>query len=556
MAAITLRNGLGRNLTPNEVDANFTALNDENAAQQTTLNSRAPLASPAFTGTPTAPTPFEDDDSTRLATTAWVLGQGSDDLPLDNSDTASAGTSAKWARADHVHVGGGSGGTAAQNALTPGSDTVPPTVNAVVSALALKADINYVDGKTDTLTTALNDKFDASDIADQATGEGGTDNTKLMTSLRTKQLVQAVVPLIEGNTTEVLGMSGFGFIVPNALGSANTTAVGLIEGTLDSSVKTSYGTPANGIGNYRRNMWRSVSALNRVSGVATNNGYCRIGSPWSETTIVAGLGDANYASGTAFIGLLHSQSAVSPWTTAQPSAVAFAYIGVGVDESDSTWKVMWRPTGTGTITKVDTLLPRSQHTMLVVYIKPANDMASTFVRVTRMSHGSGLVLDSFEYTITANLPTASGSDWQRVAARSTMNGVAGDGVTAFAGDLAFGGLYCGRLPALTVSTGGGGGTEDTSATRVVTASGALIASDVNCTIQTNSSSPVELSLPSLATLGATAGKATISVYVNGTGVTTIVPQNGVDAPVGTPPSGAQGTFVTITHVGDKWVYPA
>ena len=33
---------------------------------------RAPLASPEFTGTPTAPTPSEGDDSTRIATTAFV----------------------------------------------------------------------------------------------------------------------------------------------------------------------------------------------------------------------------------------------------------------------------------------------------------------------------------------------------------------------------------------------------------------------------------------------------------------------------------------------------
>lgn len=37
-----------------------------------TVTSKAPLDSPAFTGTPTAPTPDEGDDSTRIATTAFV----------------------------------------------------------------------------------------------------------------------------------------------------------------------------------------------------------------------------------------------------------------------------------------------------------------------------------------------------------------------------------------------------------------------------------------------------------------------------------------------------
>jgi hypothetical protein len=39
-----------------------------------TDTTRAPLASPVFTGTPAAPTPTAGDNSTKLATTAWVQG--------------------------------------------------------------------------------------------------------------------------------------------------------------------------------------------------------------------------------------------------------------------------------------------------------------------------------------------------------------------------------------------------------------------------------------------------------------------------------------------------
>lgn len=39
---------------------------------QTALNAKAPLASPALTGTPTAPTPAENDNTTKIATTAYV----------------------------------------------------------------------------------------------------------------------------------------------------------------------------------------------------------------------------------------------------------------------------------------------------------------------------------------------------------------------------------------------------------------------------------------------------------------------------------------------------
>jgi hypothetical protein len=65
----------------------------------------APLASPALTGNPTAPTQAVDNSSTRIATTAFVLGQASaagDGTPaMDGS--AARGTSTHFARADHVH---------------------------------------------------------------------------------------------------------------------------------------------------------------------------------------------------------------------------------------------------------------------------------------------------------------------------------------------------------------------------------------------------------------------------------------------------------------------
>ena len=66
------------------------------------ITGAAPLASPALTGTPTAPTAAADTDTTHLATTAFVLGQASDSNPLMDG-TAAPGTSEKYARNDHVH---------------------------------------------------------------------------------------------------------------------------------------------------------------------------------------------------------------------------------------------------------------------------------------------------------------------------------------------------------------------------------------------------------------------------------------------------------------------
>jgi hypothetical protein len=64
--------------------------------------SRAPLASPAFTGTPTAPTPAANDNSTKVATTAFVVGQVATAAPLMDS-AAAVGVSLLYARQDHVH---------------------------------------------------------------------------------------------------------------------------------------------------------------------------------------------------------------------------------------------------------------------------------------------------------------------------------------------------------------------------------------------------------------------------------------------------------------------
>jgi hypothetical protein len=65
----------------------------------------APLASPTFTGSPLSTTPTPLDNSTRIATTAFVdaaLPAPSTTTPLMNGPAA-VGTGTTWARADHVH---------------------------------------------------------------------------------------------------------------------------------------------------------------------------------------------------------------------------------------------------------------------------------------------------------------------------------------------------------------------------------------------------------------------------------------------------------------------
>ena len=83
MPALTIK---GNNANGSSVPADLTV------AQTMTLLGAAPLASPAFTGTPTAPTPASSDSSTTLATTAYVKAQGYG-VGTVNSITAGTGLS-------------------------------------------------------------------------------------------------------------------------------------------------------------------------------------------------------------------------------------------------------------------------------------------------------------------------------------------------------------------------------------------------------------------------------------------------------------------------------
>lgn len=78
--------------------------NDANFSTTVTnsLATKAPLASPNFTGTPVAPTAAADTNTTQIATTAFMIGQASSSNPIIDG-TAAIGTSLKYARADHVH---------------------------------------------------------------------------------------------------------------------------------------------------------------------------------------------------------------------------------------------------------------------------------------------------------------------------------------------------------------------------------------------------------------------------------------------------------------------
>jgi hypothetical protein len=83
----------------------------------------APLASPSLTGTPLSTTAAADTNTTQIATTAFVVAQAAAATPLVDG-TAAVGTSLRYARADHVHPTDTTRAPLASPALT-GTPTAP-----------------------------------------------------------------------------------------------------------------------------------------------------------------------------------------------------------------------------------------------------------------------------------------------------------------------------------------------------------------------------------------------------------------------------------------------
>jgi len=113
---------------------------------------KAPLASPVFTGNPTAPTPAANDNDTSIATTAFVIGQASATLPVMNG-SATAGVALTWARGDHVHPVDTSRAPLASPTFT-GTPAAPnAALNTNTTQIATTA---FVLGQVSTTTPTMN----------------------------------------------------------------------------------------------------------------------------------------------------------------------------------------------------------------------------------------------------------------------------------------------------------------------------------------------------------------------------------------------------------------
>jgi hypothetical protein len=130
----------------------------------------AGLASPAFTGNPTAPTQLQGDNSTKLATTAYVAAAVA---ALVNAAPAALDTLKELADAINDDANFAATMTAALAGKVPTTRNVN-TSGAITGGGALSGD----------LTLSL-------PIASQAEATAGTDNAKMMTALRVAQALAA-----------------------------------------------------------------------------------------------------------------------------------------------------------------------------------------------------------------------------------------------------------------------------------------------------------------------------------------------------------------------------
>ena len=118
---------------------------------------KANLASPALTGTPTTPTPAVDTNTTQIATTAFVVGQAANAAPITSDGGAAViGASLRYARQDHKHASDATKANLASPTFT-GTPSAPTPATADNSTIV--ATTAFVKAQGYSTTTGTVKKF-------------------------------------------------------------------------------------------------------------------------------------------------------------------------------------------------------------------------------------------------------------------------------------------------------------------------------------------------------------------------------------------------------------
>jgi hypothetical protein len=249
-----------------------------------TDTTRAPLASPALTGTPTSTTAAVDTSTTQIATTAFVTGQASAVAPLING-TAAAGTSLRYARQDHVHP-----------TDTTRAPLASPTFTGTVTIPAGASIAGYATSGANSNITSLTGLTTPLSISQG--GTGATNATDARTNLGITGGGSVTSVAVSGGTT---GLTTSG-------GPITTSGTITLAGTLAAS---NGGTGASTLTANNVLLGNGTSAVQFVAPGATGNVLTSNGTTWTSaaggtpTTGTAGYAlTGNGASPATFQGFL------------------------------------------------------------------------------------------------------------------------------------------------------------------------------------------------------------------------------------------------------------
>lgn len=166
--------------TDSTMAANSDAKIPSQKAAKTALDLKAPLASPALTGTPTAPTATPGTNNTQIATTAYA-------------DAAAAAAAA-------AVLDSAPGALDTLNELAAAINDDASFASTVTTALSGKAPTTRSIGVSGLATGGGDlsaDRTIGVPAASQAEAEAGTDNTKVMTPLRTAEALAALSHILQ-----------------------------------------------------------------------------------------------------------------------------------------------------------------------------------------------------------------------------------------------------------------------------------------------------------------------------------------------------------------------
>jgi hypothetical protein len=179
----------------------------------------ASVASPTFTGTPSAPTAAVGTASTQLATTAFVLGQAASSAPaMDGS--AAVGASTRYARSDHVHPTDTSRAPLASPAFT-GTPTAPtPTAGDSSTKIATTA---FLAPPAWTAPTLLNSwvNYGAGGYSDAGYYKDAAGTVRLQGAIKSGTIGASVFTLPAGSRP----LAAQAYAVPTGAGLATYGAV-------------------------------------------------------------------------------------------------------------------------------------------------------------------------------------------------------------------------------------------------------------------------------------------------------------------------------------------